>query len=84
VKKAVEHDMPERGEVSIVTTPSNDYRSYHVNSDKIGRVLGFVPKRTIEDAVHDLTRAFANHLLPESFEDDVYYNVRTMKRLGAQ
>jgi nucleoside-diphosphate-sugar epimerase len=84
VKKAVEHDMPERGEVSIVTTPSNDYRSYHVASDKIGRVLGFVPKRTIEDAVHDLTRAFANHLLPESFEDDVYYNVRTMKRLGAQ
>ena len=84
VKKVVESDMPNRGEVKIVTTPSNDYRSYHVNSDKIGRVLGYVPKRTIEDAVHDLTRAFANHIVPDSFEDDVYYNVRTMKKIGAQ
>ena len=84
VKKVVEGDMPSHGEVNIVTTPSNDYRSYHVNSDKIGRILGYVPKRTIEDAVHDLTRAFANHLVPDSLEDDAYYNVRTMKKIGAQ
>jgi len=83
VKKVVEEEMPERGEVSIVTTASNDTRSYHVNSDKIRRVLGFVPKRTIEDAARDLGRAFRNQLLPNSFEDDWYYNVRTMKRIGA-
>jgi len=84
VKKVVEEETPEQGEVTIVTTPSNDYRSYHVNSDKIGRVLGFRPARTIEDAVRDLTRAFANHLLPDSFDDDQYYNVRTMKKLKAR
>ena len=84
VKKVVEHDMPEHGEVNIVTTPSNDYRSYHVNSDKIGRVLGFKPMRSIEDAVRDVTRAFGNHLLPNSFDDDQYYNVRTMKKLEAK
>jgi nucleoside-diphosphate-sugar epimerase len=81
VKKVVEEETPEQGEVKIVTTPSNDYRSYHVNSEKIGRVLGFRPARTIEDAVRDLTRAFANHLLPDSFDGDQYYNVRTMKKL---
>ncbi|MDH6260327.1 SDR family oxidoreductase [Bradyrhizobium sp. BR13661] len=71
-------------EIDIVTTPSDDNRSYHVNSDKIRRVLGYAPARTIEDAMRDLTRAFVNHLLPNSFDDDWYYNVRTMKKLGAR
>jgi hypothetical protein len=47
-------------------------------------VLGFKPKRTIEDAVRDLARGFRNHMLPDSFDDDWYYNVRTMKKLGAK
>jgi nucleoside-diphosphate-sugar epimerase len=84
VKRVVEQEMPELGEIKIDTTPSNDNRSYHVNSDKVHRVLGFKPKRTIEDAVRDLTRAFRNHLLPNSFTDDCYYNVRTMKKIGAK
>ncbi len=46
VKKVVEEELPEKGEIKIVTTPTNDMRSYHVNSDKVKRVLGFEPKRT--------------------------------------
>jgi nucleoside-diphosphate-sugar epimerase len=84
VKTCVTAQFPGRAEIEIVTTPSNDNRSYHVNSDKITRVLGFTPKRTIEDAIRDVARAFSNHLLPDSFDDDWYYNVRTMKRLGAK
>ena len=84
VKKVVEQEIPELGTIEIVTTPSNDNRSYHVNSDKVFRVLGFRPKRTIEDAIHDMVRAFKNKLLPGSFDDDWYYNVRTMKKLGAK
>jgi nucleoside-diphosphate-sugar epimerase len=84
VQMVVQEDMPEKGKIDIVTTPSNDNRSYHVNSDKIRRVLGFTAKRTIEDAVRDLVHAFSNHLLEASFENDWYYNVRTMKRIGAK
>ncbi len=84
VKRVVQEEIPERGEINIVTTPSNDMRSYHVNSDKVHRVLGFQPKRSIEDAVRDLTRAFRNHMLPNSFDDDWYFNVRTMKKIGAR
>ena len=84
VKKVIAEDMPEKGEIGIVTTPSDDNRSYHVNSDKIHRILGYRPRRTIEDAVRDLVRAFRNHLLDESFENDWYYNVRTMKKLGVK
>ena len=83
VKQVVEEEMPERGDIKIIVTPSNDMRSYHVNSDKVRRLLGFEAKRTIEDAIRDLTRAFRNHLLDRSFDEDWYYNVRTMKKLGA-
>ncbi len=84
VKRVVEEQQPELPPIDIVTTPSNDFRSYHVNSDKIRRALGFAPKRSIEDAVRDLVRAFRNCLLPNSFDDDWYYNVRRMKRVAAQ
>jgi len=84
VKRVVEAEVPEIGDIKIITTPTNDMRSYHVNSDKVRRVLGFSPKRSVEDAIRDLTRAFRNHLLPDSIENDWYYNVRTMKRIGAR
>ena len=84
VKKVVQEEMPEKGDIKIVTTPTNDMRSYHVNSDKVKRLLGFEPKRSIEDAVRDLTRAFRNHMLADSFDNDWYYNVRTMKKIGAK
>jgi nucleoside-diphosphate-sugar epimerase len=84
VKRVVEEEFPGRPPIDIVTTPSNDNRSYHVNSDKVHRVLGFKPKRQIEDAVRDLARAFRNHLLEDSFDNDWYYNVRTMKKTGAK
>src|ERR1700743_3195049 len=84
VKRVVEEEIPEKGTINIETTPSNDNRSYHVNSDKIRRTLGFRPKRTIEDAVRDLTRGFKKGLLPGGFEDEWYYNVRTMKKIKAK
>jgi nucleoside-diphosphate-sugar epimerase len=59
-----------------------DERSYQVNSDKIARVLGFVPKRTVEDAVRDLCAAFRNGLIPNP-DDDRYYNVRQMRKVLA-
>ena len=83
VKSVVEQEFPEKAPIDIVTTPSDDNRSYHVNSDKIKRVLGFAPKRTIEDAVRDLCRAFRDGKLPNTFNDDRYFNVRTMKKLKA-
>jgi nucleoside-diphosphate-sugar epimerase len=84
VKNVVEQEMSPRQEINIVTTPSNDYRSYHVDAEKIWRILGYRPSRTVEDAVRGLTRAFSNHLLPNSFEDDHYYNVRTLRKIGAK
>jgi nucleoside-diphosphate-sugar epimerase len=82
-QRIVSLEFPEKGEVSIVTTPSDDLRSYHINSDKIKRVLGYTPKRTVEDAVGDLCRAFRDGRIPNSLDDDRYFNVRRLKRLRA-
>jgi nucleoside-diphosphate-sugar epimerase len=84
VKKVVEEIYPEKGDIPIAVTESDDKRSYHINSDKIKRVLGFAPKYTVEDAVRDLCKAFNEGKLPNSFNDDKYYNIRTMKAIGAK
>ncbi len=84
VRKVVKEEYPEKGDIELVTTPSDDIRSYHINSDKIARVIGFKPKHTIEDAVRDLCKAFKAGKLPDSMTDDIYYNVKRMKRLGVQ
>jgi nucleoside-diphosphate-sugar epimerase len=83
VKKVVAEEFPDKGDIPIVTTPTDDNRSYHVNSDKICRVLGFEPKRTVEDAIRDLCKAFRDGKLPNSMTDDFYFNVRRLKALQA-
>ena len=83
VKRVVEREFPEKGEIGIVKTPTDDKRSYHINSDKIRRVLGYIPKHTIEQAVSDLCRAFKDRRFRNSMSDDIYFNVRRMKNLQA-
>jgi nucleoside-diphosphate-sugar epimerase len=83
VRDVVSREFPEKGRVEIVTTPSDDLRSYHINSDKINRALGFTPSHSIEEAVHDLCQAFRDGRLPNSLDDDQYFNVRWLKRLNA-
>jgi nucleoside-diphosphate-sugar epimerase len=83
VRRVVGEEMPQRKKVDIVTTPTDDIRSYHINSDKVKRVLGYAPGHTIEDAVRELCRAFMANKIPNSMEDDRYYNVRLLKRLKA-
>jgi nucleoside-diphosphate-sugar epimerase len=83
VKKIVEEEMPDRRDIDIVTTPTDDIRSYHINSDKIQHTIGFRPSHTIEDAVRDLCRAFKAGLLPDSMTNEWYYNVKTLQKLNA-
>jgi len=82
VKRIVESEIPERAPIEIVTTESNDPRSYHICCDKARERLGFVPRRGIEDAVRDLVAAFRDGRLPHALEDSSYYNVKRMKELA--
>lgn len=67
--------------VEIMTTPTNDHRSYHISSEKIKRELGFVPQHTIEDAVKDLVDAFHSNLIENPMTDIRYYNIKMMQAI---
>jgi len=79
VKKVVEEEYPELGDIEIVRTPSDDNRSYRVTSDKIKDALGFEPIFTVEDAIRDLCTAFRDGKLPDSFDNPWYYNVKQLQ-----
>tara|TARA_R110002167_G_scaffold52698_3_gene151895 strand:+ start:74 stop:1078 length:1005 start_codon:yes stop_codon:yes gene_type:complete len=68
--------------VEIVTTPTDDNRSYHVSSGKMQRVLGFTPKHTIDDAVAGLNAAFKTGKVPQPMTDPIYYNVKLMQQIA--
>ena len=69
------------GNIPIVTTPTNDKRSYHVSSRRIKEELGFEAKHTIGEAVKDLCDAFDKGLLPDSLENEMYFNIKRMQNL---
>ncbi len=68
-------------DIKIIKTKSDDNRSYHVSSQKIKDVLGFETSFTIKDAVNDLKVAFEKKLLPDSFSDEKYFNIKKMQTL---
>ena len=69
------------GDIPIITTPSNDTRSYHVCSDKIKQELGFEAKHTIEEAIMDIKEAFGSGKILDSMNDIQYYNIKTMQNI---
>jgi nucleoside-diphosphate-sugar epimerase len=71
--------------VRIVTSPTDDLRSYHVSSAKIKRELGWEPRHTVPDAVRELIAAFRAGRVPNSLSDPRYFNIKTMNaRLAAK
>ena len=71
-------------DVKLVTTPTNDNRSYHISSKKIADKLGFVPSHTIAEASQDLKNALEQGLLPNSLADERYFNIKRMQNLNLQ
>jgi nucleoside-diphosphate-sugar epimerase len=69
-------------DVEIVTTPTDDNRSYRVSSGKILRELGWAPRHTIEEAVRDLRAAFEAGRIPDPMTDPIYSNIKLMQRAG--
>lgn len=66
-------------DVELIASPTDDNRSYHISSQKISRVLGFVPRHTIRDAIVDMKEALENGLLPDSLTDERYFNIKRMQ-----
>lgn len=60
----------------ITVTPSNDPRSYRVNSDKL-LATGFTPKKTVADAIDDIKVSYDKGLLKN---EECFYNLNWMQQ----
>jgi len=63
-------------------TDTNDLRSYRIDSSLVKQRLGFSPSWSLEQAVIDLKKAFDANELPDSFDNDKYFNIKAMKTMG--
>ena len=70
--------------IEIIRTHSDDNRSYHINSDKVKYKLGFIPKFTITDAIESILDAFESNKIKNSFDNDIYFNVKRMQNLNVK
>ena len=69
-------------DVRLVKTETDDIRSYHLSNKKIEDEIGFVCRKSVRDAVVELTNSFANGKIRNSLTDDVYFNVRRMQNIN--
>lgn len=67
---------------SIEVKKHTDDRSYHINSDKIARVLGFTPKRTVEQAITLMCLDFKMGKWKDALTNPVYTNILQMQEHG--
>lgn len=65
----------------IETTPSEDNRSYRINSDKI-LSDGFKSKHDLMDAILQIKEAYKCKLIPNPLTDSNYINIKRMQELG--
>ena len=65
-----------KAEAKISVLPSNDPRSYRVNSDKL-LATGFRPKKTVQDAIDDICQAYSATLLKD---DERWHNLKWMQK----
>lgn len=66
----------EHAPAKITVTPSNDPRSYRINSDKL-LATGFRPKKDVETAIRELVHMFR---IGELRDEDRFHNLKWMQR----
>jgi len=62
--------------------PTDDLRSYRVDSSKILNRIGFKPSYSVDDSIIELKNAFENGAFINSLENPKYFNIKRMKELA--
>lgn len=72
------------GDPSIMfeTIPTDDIRSYHINSDKIREFLDFVPKYSIQDGIKSICKAHESRLIKDGLNNPLYHNIKLMQKVN--
>lgn len=67
--------------IAMEYIPTDDARSYHINSDKIKAMLGFEPKYTVKEAIQGLIEAYNKGLIVDGLNNPLYHNIIMMKKV---
>lgn len=70
--------------IGIDVKPTDDLRSYRINSRKIKKELGFVPIHSVARAISDIARAYKSGRIPSPLDDIRYINIKTMQAARLQ
>lgn len=68
-------------DVMIEKVPTDDNRSYHISSKKIEDELDFIPSYSVKDAIKELKLCFEQNKLPNSLNDNKYFNIKKMQEI---
>ena len=68
-------------DVELISSRTDDNRSYHISSKKIKSELNFEAKHTIRDAVLDLVSAFKKKKIINPLKNELYYNIKRMNNI---
>lgn len=66
----------QKAEASIKVVPSNDPRSYRINSDKL-LATGFKPKKTVKDAIDEICSAYEDGQLKD---EERFHTLKWMEK----
>ena len=69
-------------EIELEYISTDDIRSYHINSGKIKKVLGFQPKYDIKDAIQSLHQAYNDGCIVDGLNNPLYHNIKMMQNIG--
>jgi dTDP-D-glucose 4,6-dehydratase len=62
--------------------PSNDLRSYRIDSEKIKSKIGFSPKRNVKESIREMVDAWRLGRYQGSLESPAYINIKRMQELN--
>lgn len=79
VKKIVENTHKKK--IKIIKEKTDDKRSYRVNSDKIKKVIGFYPKKSVSHAIKEMANEFKSNKLKDSFTNINYFKIKKLKKI---
>ena len=71
-----------KNNLKINHVSTNDNRSYHISSNKLKNQLSFIPEKTIKNACEDLISYFHEAKITNTFDNDLYFNIKRMNKLN--
>jgi nucleoside-diphosphate-sugar epimerase len=74
--RAIAEMATQKAQARIKVLPSNDPRSYRVNSDKL-LATGFRPRKTVSDAIDEICAAYREGTLKD---EDRFHNLKWMQK----